>query len=131
MEICIREVFLSHRESTKVIDPEICLLRPNGIRCGASTRQPALELRFSARMDSGVKLNLHKRETILLDMVRDVWNEFETRFRALWVSDLVDPMAKAPGYEDLYVQQLFRRFNRLRGYQNGPSYCGPCPCGRY
>jgi 5-methylthioribose kinase len=41
-------------------------------------------------------------------MVRDVWTEFESRFRSLWTSDLVDPMAKAPGYEDLYVQQLFR-----------------------
>jgi 5-methylthioribose kinase len=48
------------------------------------------------------------REAELLQMVQDVWTEFETRFRALWVSDLVDPMAKTPGYQHLYVQQLFR-----------------------
>lgn len=94
-------------ESTKVIDPEFAYYGPMGFDVGAVLANLLLHYASLPGRIQDQKA-LHERETILLDMVRDVWTEFESRFRGLWTSDLVDPMAKAPGYEDLYVQQLFR-----------------------
>ncbi|MCG7384866.1 S-methyl-5-thioribose kinase [Paenibacillus sp. ACRRY] len=94
-------------ESTKVIDPEFAFYGPIGFDVGAVLANLLLNY---ASLPGWIQneIELRDRETLMLDMVRDVWNEFETRFRALWESDLVDPVAKAPGYQDLYVQQLFR-----------------------
>lgn len=94
-------------ESTKVIDPEFAFYGPMGFDVGAVLANLLLHyVSLSGRISEHSARK--KRETELLDMVRDVWTEFETRFRALWASDLKDPMAKTPGYESLYVQQLFR-----------------------
>lgn len=94
-------------ESTKVIDPEFAYFGPMGFDVGAVLANLLLHYAsLPGRFQD--QTALHERETILLDMVRDVWTEFEARFRGLWTSNLVDPMAKTRGYEDLYVQQLFR-----------------------
>ncbi|MDP9698864.1 S-methyl-5-thioribose kinase [Paenibacillus polysaccharolyticus] len=94
-------------ESTKVIDPEFAFYGPMGFDVGAVLANLLLHyVSLSGRFQDQSTRN--KRETELLDMVRDVWTEFDTRFRALWTTALVDPMAKTPGYQDLYVQQLFR-----------------------
>ncbi|MBT2284652.1 S-methyl-5-thioribose kinase [Paenibacillus polymyxa] len=94
-------------ESTKVIDPEFAYYGPMGFDVGAVLANLLLNY---ASLPGWIQdeTDLRERETLLLNMVRDVWTEFESRFRALWVNDLVDPMAKTPGYQDLYVQQLFR-----------------------
>lgn len=94
-------------ESTKVIDPEFAYYGPMGFDVGAVLANLLLNY---ASLPGWIQdeTALRERETLLLNMVRDVWTEFESRFRALWVNDLVDPMAKTPGYQDLYVQQLFR-----------------------
>ncbi|MCM3131547.1 S-methyl-5-thioribose kinase [Paenibacillus polysaccharolyticus] len=94
-------------ESTKVIDPEFAFYGPMGFDVGAVLANLLLHyVSLSGRFHDQSTRN--ERETELLDMVRDVWTEFETRFRALWSTDLIDPMAKTPGYQNLYVQQLFR-----------------------
>lgn len=94
-------------ESTKVIDPEFGFYGPMGFDVGAVLANLLLHyVSLSGRISEHSARK--ERETELLDMVRDVWTEFETRFRALWASDLVDPMAKTSGYQNLYVQQLFR-----------------------
>ncbi|KAA8785191.1 S-methyl-5-thioribose kinase [Paenibacillus amylolyticus] len=94
-------------ESTKVIDPEFAFYGPMGFDVGAVLANLLLHyVSLSGRISEHSARK--ERETELLDMVRDVWTEFETRFRALWASDLMDPMAKTPGYQNLYVQQLFR-----------------------
>ncbi|MCP1134976.1 S-methyl-5-thioribose kinase [Paenibacillus polysaccharolyticus] len=94
-------------ESTKVIDPEFAFYGPMGFDVGAVLANLLLHyVSLSGRFQDQSTRN--KRETELLDMVRDVWTEFDTRFRALWTTALVDPMAKTPGYQNLYVQQLFR-----------------------
>ncbi|WP_434752011.1 S-methyl-5-thioribose kinase [Paenibacillus amylolyticus] len=94
-------------ESTKVIDPEFAFYGPMGFDVGAVLANLLLHyVSLSGRFQDQSARN--ERETELLGMVRDVWTEFETRFRALWASDLIDPMAKTQGYQDLYVQQLFR-----------------------
>ncbi|KQY83865.1 methylthioribose kinase [Paenibacillus sp. Root52] len=94
-------------ESTKVIDPEFAYYGPMGFDIGAVIANLLLNY---ASLPGSIKDSqaLQEREAMLLDMVRDVWTEFESRFRALWVNDLVDPMAKAPGYQDHYVQKVFR-----------------------
>lgn len=94
-------------ESTKVIDPEFAFYGPMGFDVGAVLANLLLHyVSLSGRYQDQSTRN--ERATELLDMVRDVWTEFDTRFRALWTTALVDPMAKTPGYQDLYVQQLFR-----------------------
>ncbi|WP_342555150.1 S-methyl-5-thioribose kinase [Paenibacillus sp. FSL R7-0652] len=94
-------------ESTKVIDPEFAFYGPMGFDIGAVLANLLLHyVSLSGRIQN--MSSRQDREAELLQMVQDVWTEFETRFRALWVSDLVDPMAKTPGYQHLYVQQLFR-----------------------
>lgn len=94
-------------ESTKVIDPEFAYYGPMGFDVGAVLANLLLNY---ASLPGWIQdeTALRERETLLLNMVRDVWTEFESRFRALWANDLIDPMAKTPGYQDLYVQQLFR-----------------------
>lgn len=94
-------------ESTKVIDPEFAYYGPMGFDVGAVLANLLLNY---ASLPGWIQneTDLRERETLLLNMVRDVWTEFESRFRALWANELVDPMAKTPGYQDLYVQQLFR-----------------------
>jgi len=94
-------------ESTKVIDPEFAYYGPMGFDIGAVLAN--LLLHYAAvpgwiQDDAARKA----REIEMLDMVRDVWTEFESRFRALWTTHLLDPVAKAPGYEDHYVQKLLR-----------------------
>ncbi|MBU5355751.1 S-methyl-5-thioribose kinase [Paenibacillus silvae] len=94
-------------ESTKVIDPEFAFYGPMGFDVGAVLANLLLHyVSLSGRIQEPSARE--QRETEILNMVRDVWTEFEARFRALWASDLVDPMAKTPGYQHLYVQQLFR-----------------------
>ncbi|WP_308722128.1 S-methyl-5-thioribose kinase [Paenibacillus polysaccharolyticus] len=94
-------------ESTKVIDPEFAFYGPMGFDVGAVLANLLLHyVSLSGRYQDQSTRN--ERATELLDMVRDVWTEFDTRFRALWTTALVDPMAKTPGYQNLYVQQLFR-----------------------
>ncbi|MCK6074393.1 S-methyl-5-thioribose kinase [Paenibacillus silvae] len=94
-------------ESTKVIDPEFAFYGPMGFDVGAVLANLLLHyVSLSGRIQE--RSAREQRETEILNMVHDVWTEFEARFRALWASDLVDPMAKTPGYQHLYVQQLFR-----------------------
>ncbi|MGO4529363.1 S-methyl-5-thioribose kinase [Paenibacillus sp. 2TAF8] len=94
-------------ESTKVIDPEFAFYGPMGFDVGAVLANLLLHyVSLSGRFQDQSTRNTREKE--LLDMVRDVWTEFDTRFRALWSTDLIDPMAKTPGYQNMYVQQLFR-----------------------
>ncbi|PYE52585.1 S-methyl-5-thioribose kinase [Paenibacillus barcinonensis] len=94
-------------ESTKVIDPEFAFYGPMGFDVGAVLANLLLHyVSLSGRIQEPSARE--QREAEILNMVREVWTEFDTRFRALWASDLVDPMAKTPGYQQLYVQQLFR-----------------------
>ncbi|CAI6021092.1 Methylthioribose kinase [Paenibacillus sp. JJ-100] len=94
-------------QSTKVIDPEFAFYGPMGFDVGAVLANLLLHyVSLSGRIKEPSARR--ERESELLHMVEDVWNEFETRFRALWDSSLIDPMAKTPGYQNMYVQQLFR-----------------------
>lgn len=94
-------------ESTKVIDPEFAYYGPMGFDVGAIIAN--LLLNYASR-PGWTKDADERRETEerLLRMVSDVWTEFETRFRKLWNEEAKDPMAGAPGYQDLYVTKVLR-----------------------
>lgn len=120
----LREKFLSHGqallhgdlhtgsvfvtpESTKVIDPEFAYFGPMGFDIGAVIGN--LLLNYVAQPgwnESGEEIST--RQARLLDMAAEVWNRFEAMFRELWDKELVDEMAKTPGYQDYYLAQVLR-----------------------
>lgn len=94
-------------ESTKVIDPEFAYYGPMGFDVGAVIAN--LLLNYASRpgwtIDAAARQETEER---LLAMVSDIWREFETRFRKLWDEEAKDPMAGAPGYQDVYVGKILR-----------------------
>ncbi|WP_223068497.1 S-methyl-5-thioribose kinase [Paenibacillus caui] len=120
----LREKFLTHAEallhgdlhtgsvfvtqaSTKVIDPEFAFYGPMGFDIGAVIAN--LLLNFAAQPGwSADEETLKQRRNWLLATAAEVWNHFEAEFRKLWSRDLVDVTAKAPGYQDLYIQKILR-----------------------
>lgn len=94
-------------ESTKVIDPEFAYFGPMGFDIGAVIGN--LLLNYAAQPGwNGNGEELSTRQARLLDMAAEVWNRFEATFRELWDKDLVDEMAKTPGYQDYYLRQVLR-----------------------
>ncbi|WP_248930446.1 S-methyl-5-thioribose kinase [Paenibacillus hamazuiensis] len=120
----LRESFLTHAQallhgdlhtgsifikadSTKVIDPEFAYYGPMGFDIGAVFAN--LLLNFAAQ--EGWSPDAASRADYrgyLLDTIRDVWTGFDREFRALWNERVVDRMAKTPGYQDVYMQQLLQ-----------------------
>lgn len=94
-------------ESTKVIDPEFAYYGPMGFDIGAIIAN--LLLNYAAQPgwteDGAARKDAEQR---LLQMVSDIWREFEARFRQLWNDEANDPMATSPGYQDLYVARVLR-----------------------
>lgn len=94
-------------ESTKVIDPEFAYFGPMGFDIGAVIGN--LLLNYVAQPgwnQNGDDLTV--REDRLLEMVKDVWTNFESSFRHLWNTELLDEMSKTPGYQDHYLTALLR-----------------------
>ncbi|MGO4547015.1 S-methyl-5-thioribose kinase [Paenibacillus sp. 2TAB23] len=95
-------------ESTKVIDPEFAYYGPIGFDIGAVIAN--LLLNFAGQehwiADSGQRADFRQ---YLTDTVRDVWNLFDRKFRALWNEQGLDRLASsAPGYKDYYMQRLLQ-----------------------
>ncbi|GAF06283.1 5-methylthioribose kinase [Paenibacillus pini JCM 16418] len=80
-------------ESTKVIDPEFAYFGPMGFDIGAVIANLLLNLAAQTGLSSNEEVR-QEREDRLLQMVVDVWNEFESRFRSLWNANTQDHMAK-------------------------------------
>ncbi|WP_281885548.1 S-methyl-5-thioribose kinase [Paenibacillus sp. YYML68] len=94
-------------DSTKVIDPEFAYYGPMGFDIGALFAN--LLLNFTAQ--EGWSENAADKQayrSYLTGTIRDVWTKFEAEFRALWNEHGVDRMAKTPGYQDWYMQELLR-----------------------
>ncbi|MCI3925180.1 S-methyl-5-thioribose kinase [Paenibacillus sp. TRM 82003] len=93
--------------STKVIDPEFAYYGPMGFDIGAVLAN--LLLNYAAQggqMDDSARLGDFR--AYLLDTVVDVWNEFETRFRALWAEHAVDRLLRESGYVDTFLRELLQ-----------------------
>jgi len=94
-------------ESTKAIDPEFAFYGPMGFDVGAVIAN--LLLNYAAqggRMNDAEKLRDFR--AYLADTIVQVWNEFETRFRALWNEHAADRMLRASNYIDEFVPELLQ-----------------------
>ncbi|CAG7650968.1 Methylthioribose kinase [Paenibacillus solanacearum] len=125
LEVAIlREKFLTHAQallhgdlhtgsifikpdSTKVIDPEFAYYGPMGFDIGAIFAN--LLLHYASRegwdKDAAARADFRGYLTATL---REAWTAFEKEFRSLWDRHGVDRMAKTPGYQDWYIQQVLR-----------------------
>ncbi|RKN85388.1 S-methyl-5-thioribose kinase [Paenibacillus ginsengarvi] len=94
-------------DSAKVIDPEFAYYGPIGFDIG--TLIANLLLNYSGQegwsKDETERI-VYRR--YLLDTVRDLWTQFELRFRELWNGHIADRMAKTKGYQNLYVSRLLQ-----------------------
>jgi len=94
-------------DSTKVIDPEFAYYGPMGFDIGAVLAN--LLLNFAAQEGwSTDEVSRAGYRKYLTDTVRDVWNNFEREFRALWDEHCVDRIAKTEGYQDAYLAVLLQ-----------------------
>lgn len=94
-------------DSTKVIDPEFAFYGPIGFDVGAVVAN----LLLNAAGQEGWITEPDKRESYrryLLDTLTETWDVFHKRFVELWNTDMVDRMAKVPGYQDLYMKRLLQ-----------------------
>lgn len=94
-------------DSTKVIDPEFAYYGPMGFDIGAVLAN--LLLNYAAqggRMED--KGRLRDFRAYLAESVVTVWNEFETRFRALWAEHAVDRLLRESGYVDTFLKELLQ-----------------------
>lgn len=95
-------------ESTKVIDPEFAYYGPIGFDIGAVIAN--LLLNFAGQEhwtpDADQRSDFRR---YLTDTVRDVWNLFDQKFRALWNEHGIDRIATStPGYQDYYMNRLLQ-----------------------
>ncbi len=95
-------------ESTKVIDPEFAYYGPIGFDIGAVIAN--LLLNFAGQEhwtpDADKRSDFRR---YLTDTVRDVWNLFDQKFRALWNEHGIDRIATStPGYQDYYMNRLLQ-----------------------
>ncbi|MFD0669939.1 S-methyl-5-thioribose kinase [Cohnella sp. GCM10027633] len=94
-------------DSMKVIDSEFAFYGPMGFDIGTVIAN--LLLNYSGQ--EGWSADARERaeyRVYLLDSVRDVWSQFELRFRELWNGHVADRMAKTRSYQDSYVGRLLQ-----------------------
>ncbi|MCM3337956.1 S-methyl-5-thioribose kinase [Paenibacillus sp. MER TA 81-3] len=94
-------------ESTKVIDPEFAYYGPMGFDIGAIIANLILNT-ISQEYWSADEETRRQFRAYLLQMVRDIWNQFESRFRSLWDNHVVDRMAQTDGYQDTYLTRVLQ-----------------------
>ncbi|WP_019422731.1 S-methyl-5-thioribose kinase [Paenibacillus sp. OSY-SE] len=94
-------------ESTKVIDPEFAYYGPMGFDIGAIIANLILNT-ISQEHWSADEETRRQYRAYLLQMVRDIWNQFESRFRSLWDNHVVDRMAQTDGYQDTYLTRVLQ-----------------------
>ncbi|MFC4600482.1 S-methyl-5-thioribose kinase [Cohnella hongkongensis] len=99
-------IFITER-STKVIDPEFAYFGPIGFDIGAVLAN--LLLHYAAQEHwSADETSRKARRQYLIGTIRDIWNGFERKFRALWNEHGVDRVAGTAGYQDDYMRRLLQ-----------------------
>jgi len=96
---------------TRVIDPEFAFFGPMGFDVGAILENLVLNYlsHYAHTPDPDVRAEY---QAYLLEMVRDVWNEFARKFDAVWVENSCGELVPAkywsfPGGEEAFAE--FRR----------------------
>jgi 5-methylthioribose kinase len=94
--------------STKVIDPEFAYYGPMGFDIGAVIANLLLNFASREHWNSDDE-SCREYRTYLIDTVREVWTQFDAKFRSLWNAEGIDRLAAAaPGYQDDYMLRLLR-----------------------
>ncbi|WP_152394691.1 S-methyl-5-thioribose kinase [Paenibacillus guangzhouensis] len=94
-------------QSTKVIDPEFAYYGPMGFDIAAVLSNLAMNYIGQEFWSKSSEARASYRN-YLVETLRDIWDTFDTNFRALWNEHAVDPLAHTPGYQDLYMQRLLQ-----------------------
>lgn len=95
-------------ESTKVIDPEFAFYGPMGFDIGAVIANLLLNYAGQGHWIQDANSRAEFRNELLSTII-DVWNGFESKFRALWEQHATDRLAKAaPGYLDFYLNRVLQ-----------------------
>ncbi|MFD0586383.1 S-methyl-5-thioribose kinase [Paenibacillus sp. GCM10027627] len=94
--------------STKIIDPEFAFYGPIGFDVGAILAN--LLLNYAGQEHwSADESSRNDYRNYLLQTIEEVWNGFESKFRALWNEHGSDRIASAaPGYQDYYMKRLLQ-----------------------
>ncbi|WP_238192222.1 S-methyl-5-thioribose kinase [Paenibacillus sp. L3-i20] len=95
-------------ESTKVIDPEFAFYGPMGFDIGAVFANLLLNFVSQEHWQQNDSARNDFRN-YLLDTIHDVWNQFDSKFRALWNTSNIDRLASSTnGYQDYYMERLLQ-----------------------
>ena len=100
-----------NQNDTRVIDPEFAFYGPMGFDVGALLEN--LVLNYLSHFAHTP--NLHERteyQKYLLDMVREVWNEFARKFEELWVENTVGELMPAKYWDYPGGVEAFAEFRR-------------------
>lgn len=99
-------IFVTEK-STKVIDPEFAYYGPMGFDIGAVIANLLLNLaaQIGWKQDEAAR---RCHQSWLLQASLDVWTRFEAEFRKLWDEHAADPLAHAPGYQDVYIHKVLQ-----------------------
>ncbi len=106
-----------NEEDTRVIDPEFAFFGPMGYDIGAVLQNLVLNYlsHFAHTPDPEQR---REYQAYLLDMIRDIWNQFERKFEDVWVKnnrgDLVpDPYWDFPGGQEAFATYRRTYLHRL------------------
>jgi 5-methylthioribose kinase len=116
-----------NQDDTRVIDPEFAFYGPIGYDVGAVLENLVLNyLSHYAHTP-----DLHERveyQKYLLDMVREVWNEFARKFEELWVENTLGELMPArywdyPGGLEAFAEFRHRYLQNLLHDTSGHGGC--------
>jgi 5-methylthioribose kinase len=94
-------------ESTKIIDPEFAYFGPMGFDIGAVLANLLLHYASQEHWSPNATARDERRK-YLIQSVREIWESFERKFRALWDEHGIDRIAKTAGYQDYYMRNLLQ-----------------------
>jgi 5-methylthioribose kinase len=106
-----------NEEDTRVIDPEFSFFGPMGYDIGAVLQNLVLNYlsHFAHTPDPDQR---REYQAYLLEMIRDIWNQFERKFDEVWVrnnrGDLVpDKYWDFPGGQEAFAEYRHNYLHRL------------------
>jgi 5-methylthioribose kinase len=94
-------------DSTKVIDPEFAFFGPMGFDIAAILANLLLNVAGQEGLCADAKARESYRD-YLLQMIEEIWSQFDQQFRQLWKDHCGDKMLNTPGYVDLYMQSVLQ-----------------------
>ena len=106
-----------NEEDTRVIDPEFAFFGPMGYDIGAVLQNLILNY-LSHYGHTPDRAERERYQAYLLDMVRDIWNEFARKFDAVWAKNnrgelVPEKYWDFPGGQEAFAEYRRRYIHRL------------------